>query len=428
MVDADGKFSRFPGDATDTRKFFREKSIGGVAQLPVWDTLIASDIPDLVVGGDLTGTVGNALVAKINGTPIGNDVFSQYLLLGGRAGATNNPTISNSGSGAQLTGSSVSGADFLIVATSGATKGLLKIQDELRLYSSTAAISAARYGARAVCSNNISGVSALFTPFAVSGTLTQTGATGQIMPVLDAAYTYQVNTSSIIPIFYLFNNRLLFSTGVANTSPSMNSLVHQPTFNVTGAGTLTNGADTAVYVAGTYNAGTGWGRTGLYYGDVVVSGGVTLASNIAVDVTDLVAGGISAAVRSAITPGANKYFLNDTGGANSVLTGNLTCGRYVAAVNFDSAPDNGYTVPTGQLARCFGGGALGAMRQNLVGAKPVVLQGTARLLGRDANQPANTYTSTIALDGERFFIFARQRKLKAVERYQLKGNSLLRGV
>ena len=68
------------------------------------------------------------------------------------------------------------------------------------------------------------------------------------------------------------------------------------------------------------------------------------------------------------------------------------------------------------------------MRQNLVGAKPVVLQGTARLLGRDANQPANTYTSTIALDGERFFIFARQRKLKAAERYQLKGNSLLRGV
>src|SRR5205823_8921539 len=45
------------------------------------------------VGGDLTGTVGNAVIAKINGTPIGNDVFSQYLLLGGRAGATNNPTI-----------------------------------------------------------------------------------------------------------------------------------------------------------------------------------------------------------------------------------------------------------------------------------------------------------------------------------------------
>jgi hypothetical protein len=44
---AAGVVTRLPGDTSNIRKFLRELSVAGVAQVPAWDTLQAADIPSL---------------------------------------------------------------------------------------------------------------------------------------------------------------------------------------------------------------------------------------------------------------------------------------------------------------------------------------------------------------------------------------------
>src|SRR5207249_11524308 len=72
------------------------------------------------VGGDLTGTVGNALVAKINGVAIGADPFSQYTKIGGRTGATNDTTLST-GLAGKLTGSTQISGELTLLGSSNAS-------------------------------------------------------------------------------------------------------------------------------------------------------------------------------------------------------------------------------------------------------------------------------------------------------------------
>ena len=53
-----GAFTRLAGDTSNTRKFYREQSAGGVAQPPAWDTIQAGDVPTLN-----QSTTGNAATA-----------------------------------------------------------------------------------------------------------------------------------------------------------------------------------------------------------------------------------------------------------------------------------------------------------------------------------------------------------------------------
>lgn len=61
-----GAPTRLPGDISNARRFLRELSSGGVATVPVWDALLAGDIPALVqylllAGGTMTGWLAPAV-------------------------------------------------------------------------------------------------------------------------------------------------------------------------------------------------------------------------------------------------------------------------------------------------------------------------------------------------------------------------------
>lgn len=62
-----GAATRLAGDTSNTRKFLRELSSGGVATTPAWDTLLAADVPTL--NQNTTGTASNVTgtVAIANG-------------------------------------------------------------------------------------------------------------------------------------------------------------------------------------------------------------------------------------------------------------------------------------------------------------------------------------------------------------------------
>lgn len=64
---AGGVVTRLVGDTSNTRKFLRELSTGGVANAPVWDSLVSSDIPNNTA--NTTGTSSNVtgVVAIANG-------------------------------------------------------------------------------------------------------------------------------------------------------------------------------------------------------------------------------------------------------------------------------------------------------------------------------------------------------------------------
>lgn len=57
---ASGAPTRLAGDTSNTRKFLREQSSGGVAAAPAWDTLVSGDIPNLDTSKLTTGQLGAA--------------------------------------------------------------------------------------------------------------------------------------------------------------------------------------------------------------------------------------------------------------------------------------------------------------------------------------------------------------------------------
>ena len=147
---------RLAGDTSNIRKFYREQSIAGAAQPPVWDTLVAADIPSgTVVAGDVNGTIGAVVVTKINGVSCtsSGDCLAQYLDINGRTGTTNNPIISTSGAGT-ITGSTVAAAGLKLASTTSGTKDRIYSLDDHEFDSHIHAV-----GTAPTCGANCAGVS-----------------------------------------------------------------------------------------------------------------------------------------------------------------------------------------------------------------------------------------------------------------------------
>src|SRR5439155_9470043 len=116
--------------------------------------------------------------------------------------------------------------------------------------------------------------------YAVQGTFSQTGNTGNVSALFDAAFNYNVNTGATAPIFYTLFNRPTITANVASTIATTAGLVHAPSFQ-NGTGSFLNSADIGIQCASVYGAAqTGLTRWGLDYHDA----GIDTASNIAVDV------------------------------------------------------------------------------------------------------------------------------------------------
>ena len=112
-----------------------------------------------------------------------DDDHSQYLLLAGRTGTTNNPLLSTSTDGT-ITGSSVSGGDLVLDSTSHATVGTINALDELVLRVNFPTPGAATTAAAASFSSAItlsaSGAAANILQLAPTGTLSHVSAVNRL--------------------------------------------------------------------------------------------------------------------------------------------------------------------------------------------------------------------------------------------------------
>ncbi len=75
--------NRLAGDTSNTRKFLRTLSVGGVAQAPAWDTIQAADVPTL--NQNTSGTAAGlsaVLVPASGGTGIANNIASTLAISG----------------------------------------------------------------------------------------------------------------------------------------------------------------------------------------------------------------------------------------------------------------------------------------------------------------------------------------------------------
>lgn len=112
---ASGTLTRLAGDTSNTRKFLREVSSGGVAAAPAWDTITAGDVPTL--NQNTTGTAAGLSSTLAVGSG-GTGQVTQQAALDALAGAvTNNQVLA--GNGTHVTLRALAAAD-LPAATTGA--------------------------------------------------------------------------------------------------------------------------------------------------------------------------------------------------------------------------------------------------------------------------------------------------------------------
>jgi hypothetical protein len=291
--------------------------------------------------------------------PVGTDL--SYLLLAGMSGTANNPILSTSTDGT-ITGSSHSGNGLYLKSTTSGTKGSLFLDDTISLWPDIPANVASQtallaFSATQSTNVNYSAVGNVPSAFFHHPTLTFTGTLTGYNLLFDQG-TYNFNTGAVIAGF----NGLYFSSDVKlNDSGvvvgSLAAINAVPTFesgnftlstsNVSGLGfapaikaTGSSAAFTVPTVAAVNNTGaildavtsggtvTVTNLNGLKWADISTlgSGTNTVTNQVVVDIPSDVTHGATliAAMRSAITSGSGKYFLDDTGGAQSAFAGKFT--------------------------------------------------------------------------------------------------------
>jgi hypothetical protein len=108
-----------------------------------------------------------------------------------------------------------------------------------------------------------------------------------------------------------------------------------PIFNVSGGGTWSTTNPGHVSFRSAPNAGTvGATSNVIAFSAQATAGAGTLGTHIGLDVGALTAGTEAAALRSAIAAGSGKFFLEDTGGAQSSLVGKFTKYNNVTTAGF----------------------------------------------------------------------------------------------
>jgi len=119
---ASGALTRLAGDTSNTRKFLRDQSSGGVAQPPAWDTIAAGDVPTL--NQNTTGTAANVTgtVAIANG---GTGQATQQAAIDALAGSqTSAQYLRGNGTHVQMSAIQAGDVPTLNQNTTGTAAGL----------------------------------------------------------------------------------------------------------------------------------------------------------------------------------------------------------------------------------------------------------------------------------------------------------------
>ncbi len=185
-----------------------------------------------------------------------------------------------------------------------------------------------------------------------------------------------------------------FALTEAANIPTATGLYHNPKYDrlTVGSGTGTATSSAAVYAAG--NVGAGWTVTNFHTtktADPTVGGAIT--NQVAHDVGALTKGGtLIVAYQSAIAAAAGRYFLRDTGGAQSLIKGKVRIG------------DN--TDPTLQLE--VGVGAITGNMDTMTYANPMTLDVTLGNLHKtttvNATGNATVNASTAGSAGQHIWV------------------------
>jgi hypothetical protein len=163
--------------------------------------------------------------------------------------------------------------------------------------------------------------------------------------VNDTAFTSPTAGSTPVLLQYGFWNKpsmTMTASSSSATSTGFISVMHNPTWvlNSTGGGASASysvNEDVGVKMNGTYTKTAGTAltvslRDGLQMNDPSTSGSPVVTEVNGLNVKALTVGTTISAVKSALAPASNNYFLNDTGGAQSKFTGKITTYNNVATV------------------------------------------------------------------------------------------------
>lgn len=333
------------------------------------------------VAGDPVFTVVNSAIDHGTLAGLGDDDHTQYALLAGRTGTTNDLTITTSNNGiGSIYGGSDDGATLELNASSSgsAHTGFVDVIDILRPFDRIHQIP----GGITITNNSL-------VPESVSGAavrnvslysmgqdgITLTGTFPSFRAVsLTGAVTF--DGTNAIAMGLLFNHQATYANSNASNFGNIFTLVDNPTLNPTTTAALTMSELTGLRSVPTITSVSG-GTLTISNMDTVRSGAVvntgntvttrrglrvaahtgagTVTNEIGVDVEAIVGATLTAAVRSVITSGTGKWFLLSTASADSSIVGRLFLGGAASTVpNTDLDVDGDLATRAANLALANG--------------------------------------------------------------------------
>lgn len=206
-------------------------------------------------------------------------------------------------------------------STSNSTRGTVNSVDRMLIATDALAFAATNGIVIDVGTGNISLTTGSVTALRFASTITMGGNTAVTVAALfNAAGTViDDGTARTLKSALYFVSQMTYTATIAGGLvvqdiagiPAYTSVYHGPVLNRTGAGTGTMATCAGLFIAG--NVGVGWTVTnfdGMLITLPTIGGTVTTFSGI----------------RSTVAAASGRFFLNDTGGAQSLLTGPLGCG------------------------------------------------------------------------------------------------------
>jgi hypothetical protein len=303
-------------------------------------------------------------------TGLGDDDHTQYALLAGRAGTTNDLLLSTSGAtGGTLTGSSVAGGALNLASTSHATEGTIRLLDTIELVTSDFSSSSPVFLMRGLPTNTITlsaGASlqglSIEQAVSLSGTMASTGLLMfNFKSVFTPTAAFNLQAAEIYKANPTING--IGGTALGTVANPYTSFLAQPNLaNISavpsqGTATITNVY--GFYVSSAARVGTGWTVTnyqGLRLDPPLGTG--TITTLVGCEIRDLAGrGGTNIALRQVGTSDSNRLagptIIGTTGAPNTTkgldLSGDFATRK--TDISITATPTNNLSIGQTSLIR-----------------------------------------------------------------------------